>query len=144
MLAGILRRDGTDRGNELSARGFCAHDVRIELLGQCPRFDGASPVDSLRVDLLDRTPAGVESVARGEVEKPGRERGHRRVDHEVDVLPSPDVARELIDHAMRLVREVDVVVLSDYAKGALNPQVTSAIIAAARVRRSGDRRSKGP
>ena len=55
-----------------------------------------------------------------------------RVDDEVDIPISADVAHELVGQAARLLREVDVVVLSDYGKGVLTPQVTSAVIAAAR------------
>jgi D-beta-D-heptose 7-phosphate kinase/D-beta-D-heptose 1-phosphate adenosyltransferase len=55
-----------------------------------------------------------------------------RVDQEVDVPLRIDLAQELVEHATTLLREVDVVVLSDYAKGVLTEQVTSAIIAAAR------------
>ncbi|MDT5029757.1 MAG: D-beta-D-heptose 7-phosphate kinase / D-beta-D-heptose 1-phosphate adenosyltransferase [Micromonosporaceae bacterium] len=55
-----------------------------------------------------------------------------RVDQEVDSPISADVAQQLVGQATKLLREVDVVILSDYAKGVLTPQVTSAVIAAAR------------
>ena len=55
-----------------------------------------------------------------------------RVDQEVDTPLSADVAQQLVHQATKLLREADVVVLSDYAKGVLTPQVTSAVIAAAR------------
>jgi D-beta-D-heptose 7-phosphate kinase/D-beta-D-heptose 1-phosphate adenosyltransferase len=55
-----------------------------------------------------------------------------RVDQEVDTPLSADVAQQLVDQATKLLREVDVVILSDYAKGVLTEQVTSAVIAAAR------------
>jgi D-beta-D-heptose 7-phosphate kinase / D-beta-D-heptose 1-phosphate adenosyltransferase len=58
-----------------------------------------------------------------------------RVDQEVDTPLSSDVAQQLVDQATNLVRDVDVVVLSDYAKGVLTQQVTSAVIAAARAAR---------
>ncbi len=55
-----------------------------------------------------------------------------RVDQEVDTPLSADVAQQLVDQATKLLPEVDVVILSDYAKGVLTEQVTSAVIAAAR------------
>ena len=55
-----------------------------------------------------------------------------RVDYEVDTPLSADIADELVGHAANLLREVDVVVLSDYAKGVLTPHVTTAVITAAR------------
>lgn len=55
-----------------------------------------------------------------------------RVDHEVDTPISSDVAQQLVDRATSLLREVDVLILSDYAKGALTEQITSPIIEAAR------------
>ena len=55
-----------------------------------------------------------------------------RVDQEVDTPLPADVAQQLVHQATKLLREADVVVLSDYAKGVLTPQVTSAVIAAAR------------
>lgn len=55
-----------------------------------------------------------------------------RVDNEVDTQISQDVGKELIDRAISLLPDVDVVVLSDYAKGVLTAQVTSAIVTAAR------------
>jgi D-beta-D-heptose 7-phosphate kinase/D-beta-D-heptose 1-phosphate adenosyltransferase len=55
-----------------------------------------------------------------------------RVDDEVETPLSTDVAHELVGHAEKLLHKVDVVVLSDYAKGVLTPFVASAVIAAAR------------
>jgi D-beta-D-heptose 7-phosphate kinase/D-beta-D-heptose 1-phosphate adenosyltransferase len=55
-----------------------------------------------------------------------------RVDEEVDDPLSGDVAHALVAHAENILREVDVVVLSDYSKGVLTPVVTAAVIAAAR------------
>ena len=55
-----------------------------------------------------------------------------RVDQEVDTPLPAEVAQDLIDQSTRLLREVDVVVLSDYAKGVITREVASAVIAAAR------------
>jgi len=58
-----------------------------------------------------------------------------RVDQEVDTPLSADLAKQLVDQATKLLSEVDVVVLSDYAKGVVTEQVASAVIAAARAAR---------
>lgn len=54
-----------------------------------------------------------------------------RVDDEVYAPLSAETSSELVSRAMEHLRDVDVVVLSDYAKGVLTSDVTSAVIAAA-------------
>lgn len=54
-----------------------------------------------------------------------------RVDDELGAPLAVDVADEVVSRARDHLRGVDVVVLSDYAKGVLTPHVTSAVIDAA-------------
>jgi D-beta-D-heptose 7-phosphate kinase/D-beta-D-heptose 1-phosphate adenosyltransferase len=55
-----------------------------------------------------------------------------RADWELAMPASPDVEAALIDHAIAALPRAGAVVLSDYAKGALTPRVTGAVIDAAR------------
>ena len=55
-----------------------------------------------------------------------------RVDDEVDTPLAGDAEHELVSQATELMHDIDVVVLSDYAKGVLTPHTTQAIIGAAR------------
>ena len=60
--------------------------------------------------------------------------GHQllRADHETDRAILPETASRIVDIATHAMSGVDVLVLSDYAKGVMTVEVTGAVIAAAR------------
>lgn len=103
----------------LTVTGDDAAGAELATLLQLPRLTYRAVIDHTRpTTVKSRFVASNQQVL--------------RVDQEVDTPISSSVGQELIDHATELLSEVDVVVLSDYAKGVLTQQVTSAVIAAAR------------
>jgi D-beta-D-heptose 7-phosphate kinase/D-beta-D-heptose 1-phosphate adenosyltransferase len=57
-----------------------------------------------------------------------------RVDQEIPADLSPEAGRELRTAALAAVEEADVLLLSDYAKGTLTPEIAPSLLAAARRR----------
>ena len=58
-----------------------------------------------------------------------------RIDHEFDTAIVPDLEDALVEAVVKQLGDLDIVVLSDYQKGAVTPRVIAAIIAACREKR---------
>ena len=128
----------------IGGAGNVAHNVRalggrVELVGLIGRDEAAG---RLRGEMIANG-MGVEGL----VVDPGRPTTRKqrivttrnqqvaRVDYEDDGEAAGEVERALIDRARRVLAHADVVVVSDYLKGAVTRALVAALVAGARERR---------
>ena len=94
------------------------------------KADLAKILESTGVDASGVVTASLPTISKTRIV--GRRQQLLRMDIESRELPSADEAERLIERSVGLVAQVDAVILSDYAKGAVSPALCEAVIAAAR------------
>jgi len=126
----VIRQTNTDRlpgGAANVARNLQALGARTSVLGV---IGCDEPGEMLRQSLIDQGLDAEHLVTDAERPTTRKTRvvadhSHQvlRIDHEIDASASDAVAQRMIDAANKLIDQADVIVMSDYLKGALTQDV---------------------
>jgi D-glycero-beta-D-manno-heptose-7-phosphate kinase len=128
----------------IGGAGNVAHNVRalggrVELVGLVGRdaaaglLRGELVTSGMGVDSLVSDPVRPTTTKQRIVTT--RNQQVARVDYEDDAEATGDIERALIDRARRALAHADVVIISDYLKGAVTRALVAAIVADARERK---------